>query len=77
MHSTQYAYILVGRSCSTYLLCLSEFNPFLLSAMGALDSGLGLFLFTFLPESTVHNMRISDLGVPGLYIYCPVIAFIF
>ena len=38
---------------------------FIQTAMGA----LGLFLFTFLPECTVHNMRISELGVPGLYIY--------
>ena len=44
--------------------CLSAFNPFSSTAVGALG------LFTFLPQCTVHNLRISQLGVPGLYICC-------
>ena len=38
------------------------FSPFSSTAVGALD------LFTFRPQCTVHNLRISELGVPGLYI---------
>ena len=30
--------------------------------MGALG------LFTFLPQCTVHNMRISEYGVPGIFL---------
>ena len=26
-------------------------------------------MFTFLPQCTVYNLRISELGVPGLYIF--------
>ena len=35
-----------------------SFSPFPSTSVGALG------LFTFLPQCTVHNMRISELGVP-------------